>query len=208
MTAVALIAEAASQVSCRILRDGIRTRLFADATLMRYGACTYSGMLDAFSTSASSRGLGFFQLCGLPRKNCTTSAPSAAASARGSSPWTCEPISTSVSLVRRPDTSRRQIDEMARCTRSFSPIRPFGRRSHVPTMATALDELTPALAPPRVRQHHVESRLTARETWRERSVPPEILGICRAVRNVRAAQPTPAHERAPGDTGGFLVSTS
>ena len=71
ITAVASISAAASQVSCRILRDGMRTRLFADATLIRYGACTYSGMLDAFSTSASSRGLGFFQLCGLPRKNCT-----------------------------------------------------------------------------------------------------------------------------------------
>ena len=40
MTAVALISDAASQVSCRILRDGMRTRLFADATLIRYGAWT------------------------------------------------------------------------------------------------------------------------------------------------------------------------
>src|SRR5437763_5672507 len=83
----------------------MRTRLLADATLMRYGACTYSGMLDAFSTSASSRGLGFFQLCGLPRKNCTTSAPSAWAAARGSSWWTCEPISTGSSLGGPDDTS-------------------------------------------------------------------------------------------------------
>ncbi len=61
----------------RILRDGIRTRLLAEATLIRYGACTYSGIDNALSISASSRGLGFFQLCGLPGKNCTTSAPSA-----------------------------------------------------------------------------------------------------------------------------------
>src|SRR5437762_4114322 len=85
----------------------MRTRLLADATLIRYGACTYSGMLAAFSTSASSRGLGFFQLCGLPRKNCTTSAPSASAAARGSSWWTCEPISTPSSLVMPGDTATR-----------------------------------------------------------------------------------------------------
>ena len=40
MTAVASISAAASQVSCRILRDGMRTRLLADATLIRYGAWT------------------------------------------------------------------------------------------------------------------------------------------------------------------------
>src|SRR6516225_7921852 len=106
ITAVALISEAASQVSCRILRDGIRIRLFADATLMRYGAWTYSGTVDAFSCSASSRGFGFFQLCGLPRKNCTTSAPSAWAAARGSSLRTCEPISTSASVMKSPGQSR------------------------------------------------------------------------------------------------------
>src|SRR5258708_28398283 len=99
ITAVALISAAASQVSCRILRDGMRMRLLAEATLIRYGAWTYSGTLDAFSVAASSRGLGFFQLCGLPRKNCTTSAPSAWAAARGSSWWTCEPMSTTASLV-------------------------------------------------------------------------------------------------------------
>jgi len=33
-----VISAAASQVSCRILLDGMRTRLFADATLIRYGA--------------------------------------------------------------------------------------------------------------------------------------------------------------------------
>jgi len=55
---------AASQVSCRILRDGMRMRLLAEATLIRYGACTYSGMLDAFSVAASSRGLGFFSSAG------------------------------------------------------------------------------------------------------------------------------------------------
>src|SRR3954471_5833097 len=85
----------------------MRTRLLADATLMRYGACTYSGMLVAFSTSASSRGLGFFQLCGLPRKNCTTLAPSASAADRGSSWWTCEPISTAPSLEPLADTGLR-----------------------------------------------------------------------------------------------------
>src|SRR6201993_2468762 len=99
ITAAALISAAASHVSCRILRDGMRTRLLADATLMRYGAWTYSGMLDAFSVWASSRGFGFFQLCGLLRKNCTASAPSAWAAARGSSLRTCEPMSTSASLV-------------------------------------------------------------------------------------------------------------
>src|SRR6202023_1294599 len=99
--------DAASQVSCRILRDGMRTRLFADATLIKYGACTYSGMLDAVSVCASSRGLGFFQLCGLARKNCTTSAPSAAGAASGSSEWTWEPISTVPSVVGHPTPASR-----------------------------------------------------------------------------------------------------
>jgi hypothetical protein len=35
MTAVAPTSAAASHVSCRIFRDGMRTRLFADATLIR-----------------------------------------------------------------------------------------------------------------------------------------------------------------------------
>ena len=35
ITAVAPISPAASQVSCRILRDGMRTRLLAEATLIR-----------------------------------------------------------------------------------------------------------------------------------------------------------------------------
>src|SRR6201999_147217 len=89
--------------SCKILRDGIRMRWFADATLMRYGAWTYSGTVDALSASASSRGLGAFQLCGLPRKIWTTSAPSACAAASGSCGLTCEPISTTPSLVSRAD---------------------------------------------------------------------------------------------------------
>src|SRR5204863_1299528 len=38
-------------------------------------------------------------------KNCTTSAPSAWAAARGSSWWTCEPISTGPSLGGPDDTS-------------------------------------------------------------------------------------------------------
>lgn len=40
ITAAAPTSVAASQVSCRILRDGMRTRFLADATLIRYGACT------------------------------------------------------------------------------------------------------------------------------------------------------------------------
>src|ERR1700751_6135323 len=99
ITAAALISAAASHVSCRILRDGMRTRLLADATLMRYGACTYSGMLDAFSVSASSRGFGFFQLCGLLRKNWTAAAPSAGAAASGSSGRPGKPMGPSASLV-------------------------------------------------------------------------------------------------------------
>ena len=35
ITAVALIAAAPSQVSCRIFRDGIRSRVFAETTLIR-----------------------------------------------------------------------------------------------------------------------------------------------------------------------------
>src|ERR1700761_1696331 len=58
------------------------------------------GRAAAFSSAASSRGLGAFQLCGLPRKICTTSAFSAAAAASGSCGLTCEPISTSASLGR------------------------------------------------------------------------------------------------------------
>ena len=40
MTAGAPISAAASQVCCRILRDGMRILLLGDATLTRYGACT------------------------------------------------------------------------------------------------------------------------------------------------------------------------
>ena len=109
---------------------GCASRLFADATLIRYGAWTYSGMLDAFSASASSRGLGFFQLCGLPRKNCTTSAPSASAAARGSSRWTCEPISTAPSLCGPPDTSERHAGDsppgLPHCAADFGG----GRKPH------------------------------------------------------------------------------
>src|SRR6185503_2717319 len=214
ITAVALISEAASQVSCRILRDGMRTRLLADATLIRYGACTYNGMLDAFSTSASSRGLGFFQLCGLPRKNCTTSAPSAAASARGSSPWTCEPISTSVSLVRRPDTSRARLSVWA--TESRLRHEQEGQVGQVRTdHGTALDATDPAprdedgdahqrdgpdheraqasQEPRRVRQHHVECGLVSREM--DANVP---------VTHVRREP----HEKTPGRSPGFFVWTS
>ena len=126
MTAVAAISAAASQVSCRILRDGIRTRLLADATLIRYGACTYSGMVDSRSRGASSRGLGFFQLCGLPRKNCTASAPSASAAARGSSRWTCEPMSTRAKSRRAVSTARRTCWLTAKIRPRFRSQRTFG----------------------------------------------------------------------------------
>src|SRR5689334_22298784 len=117
----------------------MRTLLFAEATLIRYGACTYSGMLDAFSTSASSRGLGFFQLCGLPRKNCTTSAPSASAAARGSSWLTWDPISTGSSLVRRPDTA--EPPGLSQMVRRAEPVVAIDADHRVGVRRTTVDVL-------------------------------------------------------------------
>src|SRR5438132_442157 len=83
--AAAPMASAPFIVCSRFLRDGMRMRLLADATLMMYGACTYTGRGDAFSASASARGVGAFHPCGLDRKICTQSAFLASAAARGSS---------------------------------------------------------------------------------------------------------------------------
>src|SRR3954452_16061849 len=70
----------------------MRILLFADARLTMYGACTITGIGEARSASASSRGAGFFQPCGSERKICTTSDPVAAAIASGSSILRCAPI--------------------------------------------------------------------------------------------------------------------
>src|SRR5277367_5684892 len=71
------------------------------------------GSAAPLSCAASSRGLGAFQLCGLPRKICTTSAFSAAAAASGSCGLTCEPMSTSASLVSGADSLGEQTKKPA-----------------------------------------------------------------------------------------------
>src|SRR3954463_11970993 len=86
------MAAAPSIVCCSTLRDGMRILLLADARLTMYGACTITGMDDARSASASSRGTGFFQPCGSERKIWTTSDPVASAIASGSSIFRWAPI--------------------------------------------------------------------------------------------------------------------
>ena len=75
-----------------VLRDGIRMRLFVEAMFTGYGECTNTSMPASRSASACGCGGCAFQLCGSPRKNCTTSAFRSRAAPRGSSLWMWAPM--------------------------------------------------------------------------------------------------------------------
>src|SRR5205814_2005966 len=96
----------ASQHCWRILRLGMRILLLADARFTMYGECTYTGSGDARNASASSRGTGFFQLCGSDRNICTRSAPVTSATPSGSSVLTWAPICIAAEPTQAPPASR------------------------------------------------------------------------------------------------------
>src|SRR3954454_6923381 len=81
----------------------MRIFVFAEARLTMYGACTITGIVDARSASASSRGAGFFHPCGSERNSCTMPESVAAAPPSGSSILRCAPINRSLAMPRGYD---------------------------------------------------------------------------------------------------------
>src|SRR5699024_6143469 len=90
ITPAAPISAAAVICCCSSLRLGIRIRLFVVATLITYGACTYSATSASSAAARSAAApppystFGPFHPCGSPRKNWLSRASRATASATGS----------------------------------------------------------------------------------------------------------------------------
>ena len=202
----------------------MRTRLLADATLIRYGAWTYSGMLDAFSTSASLAWFGLLPALRVAEEELHHIGAVGLGRGHGIVLVDVRTNKHAASLMSRPDSSCVAYPPRSRgeCARSRADRRVVG----VPSANVLADPPDASQMAGRIavsgRHRHCGAEGRPRSTKATTSNRPprsrrfigerlrrsSRIGLCHANPPMRVPYPTLASRKSPWDTGGFSVVTS